>query len=79
MKGYVFAGERHGYELLKDSSEMLLEGLKAGGFDVKNISYGMNRVSGTGGFAVGESDADTSKLYKAAKIVTAHLVSVIKQ
>ena len=79
LKGYVFAGERHGYELLKDSSEMLLEGLKAGGFDVKNISYGMNRVSGTGGFAVGESDADTSKLYKAAKIVTAHLVSVIKQ
>lgn len=79
LKGYVFAGERHGYELLKDSSEMLLEGLKAGGFDVKNISYGMNRVSGTGGFAAGESDADTSKLYKAAKIVTAHLVSVIKQ
>lgn len=35
----------------------------------------MNRVSQTDGFMAGKSDADTSALYKAAKIITAHLVS----
>ena len=48
-------------------------------FEVKNISYGMNRVSQTDGLMAGKSDADTSALYKAAKIITAHLVSVSKQ
>ncbi|MBU5479492.1 hypothetical protein KQI69_09785 [Eubacterium sp. MSJ-13] len=79
LKGYVFSSERQGYELLKESSGSLLEGLKAGGFEVKNISYGMNRVSQTDGFAAGRSDVDASKLYKAAKIITKHLVATMRQ
>ena len=79
VKGYVLAGERQGYELLKESSDKLTKALETAGFEVKNISYGMNRVSQTDGFMAGKSDADTSALYKAAKIITAHLVSVSKQ
>lgn len=79
VKGYVFAGERQGYELLKESSDKLTKALETAGFEVKNISYGMNRVSQTDGLMAGKSDADTSALYKAAKIITAHLVSVSKQ
>ena len=70
VKGYVFAGERQGYELLKESSDKLTKALE---------TYGMNRVSQTDGLMAGKSDADTSALYKAAKIITAHLVSVSKQ
>lgn len=80
VKGYVLAGERQGYELLKESSDKLTKALETGlDLKVKNISYGMNRVSQTDGFMAGKSDADTSALYKAAKIITAHLVSVSKQ
>ena len=78
VKGYVFSSERQGYELLKESADSLLEKLKAGGFDVKNISYGMNRVSQTDGLEAGKSDVETSKLYKAAKIITAHLVTAMQ-
>ena len=75
----LFRSERQGYELLKESSDKLTKALETAGFEVKNISYGMNRVSQTDGFMAGKSDADTSALYKAAKIITAHLVSVSKQ
>ena len=78
IKGYVFSSDRQGYELLKDSADSLTDDFRNKGFDVKNISYGMSKVSQTDGFMAGKSDVDTAQLYKAAKVMVSHIVSIMK-
>lgn len=78
IKGYVFSSDRQGYEILKESAESLNDALQNSGFDVKNISYGMNKVSQTDGLMAGKSDVDTAKLYKAAKVIVSHIVSMMR-
>lgn len=81
VKGLVLCSERQGFEALRENEPELKDEIEQVGFSVKNISYGMDfksrneLIDGT----ERETDADTSELYRLAKVLVRQITQIIKE
>lgn len=79
VKGLVLCDRRQGFDTLQEQKESLEASLMDAGYQVKNISYGMDFKSRNellNERAEGQA-ADTSRLYQAAKILVQSVTAVI--
>lgn len=79
IKGLVISDSRDGYEKLDAAKGEFEDRMKEAGFNVKNISVGMERITGNNILKkdAKQESADTSKLYKAAKITVRYISSLV--
>lgn len=80
IKGLVLCDRRQGFETLQEQKESLETNLTDAGYQVKNISYGMDFKSRNEllNERAGDQAADTSRLYQAAKILVQSVTSVMR-
>lgn len=77
VKGLILCDRRDGFERLSAQKETLLHDLQEKGFEVKNLSYGMESRGRLDGAADGDSrEADLPQLYQLAKIMVQHAAEI---
>lgn len=80
IKGLVLCDRRSGFETLQSQKDALSSELEHAGYQIKNISYGMdfkerNELLNE---AVQEPQADTGELYRIAKVLVRSVADSIK-
>ena len=80
IKGLVLCDRRQGFDTLQEQKESLETNLADAGYQVKNISYGMDFKSRNEllNERAGDQTADMSRLYQAAKILVRSVSAVIR-
>ena len=81
IKGLVLCDQRQGFEALQEQKELLENSLEDAGYQVKNISYGMDFKSRNELLSETERSgmADTEQLYQIAKIIVRSVTAVIQE
>ena len=81
VKGLVLCDRRQGFDALQAQQEALAANLEYAGFQVKNISYGMDFKSRNELLteAVQAQEAETGRLYQIAKILVRSAAAVIQR
>lgn len=81
VKGLVLCDQRQGFEALQEQEAVLKENIADAGYQVKNISYGMDFKSRNEllNEMVQKDTADTNKLYQVAKILVRSVTAVIQK
>ena len=79
VKGFVLCDERGGFEALKDGEGILRENIENAGFQVRNISYGMDFKSRNEllNSQIETQETDTAHLYQISKMLVRYVKSVI--
>lgn len=78
LKGLILCDSREGYERITEGQESFESALADEGFNIKNISVSMMHTSNEmPDINIGQYDADTSKLYKAAKATVKYISSIM--
>lgn len=80
MKGLVLCDSRSGYDRLCAAKDSIIERLEEKGFQVKNLSFGMDYQS-RGEMAASEKgkQVPTSQLYQIAKLLVQHTIQVVTE
>ena len=79
LKGLILCDSREGYERITEGQESFESALADEGFNIKNISVSMMHTSNEmPDINIGQEDADTSKLYKAAKATVKYISSIMR-
>jgi len=80
IKGLVLCDRRQGFDALQEQKRSLEENLTDAGYQVKNISYGMDFKSRNEllNERPGDQTADTGRLYQAAKILVQSVTAVMQ-
>lgn len=80
VKGFVLCDERRGFEALKDGEEILKENIEHAGFQVRNISFGMDFKSRNEllNSQIETQEADTAHLYQISKMLVRYVRSAIE-
>lgn len=81
IKGLVLCDQRQGFEALQAQKESLTANLEYAGYQIKNISYGMdfkerNELLNE---QVRNQEMDTAQLYQVAKILVRYVAAVVKE
>lgn len=81
VKGLVLCDRRQGFDALQEKDEALTADLEYAGYQVKNISYGMDFKSRNEllNETVENQKADTGELYQIAKILVRSVTAVIRE
>lgn len=81
VKGLVLCDQRQGFETLQEQGDVLERNLENAGYQVKNISYGMDFKSRNElmNESVKNQEADTKQLYQIAKILVRSVTAVIRE
>lgn len=81
IKGLVLCDQRQGFETLQEQGETLEDNLEGAGYQVKNISYGMDFKSRNEllNETIKAQEADTKQLYQIAKILVRSVTAVIRE
>lgn len=81
VKGLVLCNQRQGYESLQDQKDTLTQNLVQAGYQVKNISYGMDFKSRNEMLSekVSKEQADTQSLYQVSKLLVRSVVTAMKE
>lgn len=81
VKGFVLCDERMGFEALQMQGETLQQTLENAGYQVKNISYGMDFKSRNEllNSQIDKKDADTAQLYQISKMLVRYVKAVITE
>ncbi len=79
VKGFVLCDERSGYEALKAGEDALRENMENAGFQVRNISFGMDFKSRNEllNSQIETQEADTAHLYQISKMLVRYVRSVV--
>ena len=77
----MLCDQRQGFEALQEQKELLENSLEDAGYQVKNISYGMDFKSRNELLSETERSgmADTEQLYQIAKIIVRSVTAVIQE
>ena len=80
IKGLVLCDQRQGFEALQGQKDTLEASLENAGYQIKNISYGMdfkerNELLNE---KVQNQEADTAQLYQVAKVLVRSVAAVVK-
>ena len=80
VKGFVLCDERDGFEALKDGEGILRENIENAGFQVGNISFGMDFKSRNEllNGQIETQEADTAHLYQISKMLVRYVKSSIE-
>lgn len=80
VKGFVLCDDRSGFEALKDGEEVLKENIEHAGFQVRNISFGMDFKSRNEllNSQIETQEADTAHLYQISKMLVRYVRSAIE-
>lgn len=80
VKGFVLCDERDGFEALKDGEGILRGNIENAGFQVSNISFGMDFKSRNEllNSQIETQEADTAHLYQISKILVRYVRSAIE-
>lgn len=81
VRGLVLCDERGGFEALQDGEDVLRDNLENAGFQVKNISYGMDFKSRNEllNDKIEVQDADTAQLYQISKMLVRYVRAALTQ
>ncbi len=80
IKGLVLCDSRIGYDRLCQAKESVINSLEEKGYQVKNLSYGMDyqsRSEMAGGTS--EQNVPTSELYQVAKTMVQHIMQIVTE
>ncbi len=80
VKGFVLCDDRSGFEALKDGEGVLKENIENAGFQVRNISFGMDFKSRNEllNSQIETQEADTAHLYQISKMLVRYVRSAIE-
>lgn len=80
VKGLILCDSRAGFEALSGEKETFMARLEEKGFQVKNLSYGMDYRSREDlADAVQEKQIPTARLYQAAKVMVQQTIQLIQE
>lgn len=80
IKGLILCDTRTGFESLSGEKKAFTAGLEEKGFQVKNLSYGMDYRSREDVAATGqEKQVPTARLYQAAKVMVQQTIRLIQE
>ena len=80
VQGLILCDQRQGFEMLKDQREALENNLIQAGYQVRDISYGMDFKSRNEMLKekITQGQADTGSLYRVSKILVRSVVTAMK-
>lgn len=80
VKGLVLCDQRQGFEALQGQKVFLEASLESAGYQIKNISYGMDFKERNELLSekVQNQEADTAQLYQIAKVLVRSVAAVVK-
>lgn len=81
VKGLILCNQRQGYESLQEQKDTLTQNLVQAGYQVKNISYGMDFKSRNEMLSekVSKEETDTQNLYQVSKLLVRSIVTAMKE